>query len=264
YPPMKPAAPVTSTCAMDAPSAVEGRLPGGGRQRRGPPGGEPPAPPAPERVHVPAQVAGKEPAEVEPGLPELAVQPDGGDLRHRQAQPGRLRGQLQPDLEPGAGLDPDRPDEAGVVRLEAVRGVVGAHPRERVQADPRPPRQRPFRRGPPTCWPPGMYREAAATTAPRSTSRVSSSICPGSSQPSAMVTTTTGAAAVSMPNRIALAGPRPYVLSTGRSRGSRAASRRTYGTVVSSGRSWTTRTSAGSRTSASRRPNGPSAAAPSL
>src|SRR5690606_11880727 len=147
YPPMKPAAPVTSTCAMDAPSAVEGRLPGG-RQRRGPPGGESPAPPAPERVQVPAQVAGEEPAEVESGLPELAVQPDGGYLRHRQAQPGRLRGQLQADLEPGAGLDPDRPDEVGVVRLEAVRGVVGSHPRERVQAEPRPPGQRPLQARP--------------------------------------------------------------------------------------------------------------------
>ena len=37
-----------------------------------------------------------------------------------------------------------------------------------------------------------MYREAAATTTPRSTNRVSVSIYMGSSQPSAMVTTNTG------------------------------------------------------------------------
>ncbi len=66
-----------------------------------------------------------------------------------------------------------------------------------------------FSRGPPTCWPPGMYREAAATTTPRSTSRASSSICIGSSLPSAMVTTVTGDCASSKPYRIALAGPRP-------------------------------------------------------
>jgi hypothetical protein len=68
---------------------------------------------------------------------------------------------------------------------------------------------RPLSRGPPTCCPPGMYRDAAATTTPRSTSRASSSICRGSSLPSAMVTTVTGARAASIPNRIALAGPRP-------------------------------------------------------
>ena len=66
-----------------------------------------------------------------------------------------------------------------------------------------------FTRGPPTCCPPGMYRDAAATTTPRSTSRASSSICSGSSLPSAMVTTVTGDFASSKPNRIALAGPRP-------------------------------------------------------
>ena len=54
-----------------------------------------------------------------------------------------------------------------------------------------------------------MYREAAATATPRSTSRARSSICRGSSQPSAIVTTATGAAAASMPYLIALAGPRP-------------------------------------------------------
>ena len=54
-----------------------------------------------------------------------------------------------------------------------------------------------------------MYREAAATATPRSTSRARSSICGGSSQPSAIVTTATGAAAASMPYLIAFAGPRP-------------------------------------------------------
>jgi len=44
---------------------------------------------------------------------------------------------------------------------------------------------------------------------PRSTSRVSWSICCGSSLPSAMVTTTTGARARSTPKRSADAGPRP-------------------------------------------------------
>ena len=67
----------------------------------------------------------------------------------------------------------------------------------------------PFRYGPPTCWPPAAYREAAATATPRSTSRTRSSICRASSQPSAMVTTTTGATAASIPYRIAFAGPRP-------------------------------------------------------
>ena len=67
----------------------------------------------------------------------------------------------------------------------------------------------PFSSGPPTCWPPGMYREAAATATPRSTSRARSSICRGSSQPSAIVTTATGAAAAAMPYLIAFAGPRP-------------------------------------------------------
>src|SRR5208337_4033044 len=58
-----------------------------------------------------------------------------------------------------------------------------------------------------------MYRDAAATATPRSTSRTSSSICLASSHPSAIVTTTTGAVAASMPNLMALAGPRPCVLT---------------------------------------------------
>src|ERR1700748_791786 len=65
-----------------------------------------------------------------------------------------------------------------------------------------------------------MYREAAATATPRSTSRASSSICRASSQPSAIVTTATGAAAAAMPNPIALAGPGPEVVVKQRSRGS--------------------------------------------
>ena len=64
-------------------------------------------------------------------------------------------------------------------------------------------------RGPPTCWPPGMYRDAAATATPRSTSRARSSICRGSSLPSAMVTTVTGESAPSKPALIAFAGPGP-------------------------------------------------------
>jgi hypothetical protein len=103
----------------------------------------------------------------------------------------------------------------------------------------------PFRVGPPTCCPPGIYRDAAATATPRSTSRAKSSICRGSSQPSAIVTTATGAAATSMPNLIALAGPRPYVSTTQRIRGSLSAYPVTTGIVLSSSESTTMRTSHG-------------------
>ena len=67
----------------------------------------------------------------------------------------------------------------------------------------------PLTSGPPTCCPPAMYRDAAATATPRSTSLARSSICLESSQPSAIVTTATLATAASMPKRIAFAGPGP-------------------------------------------------------
>ena len=86
----------------------------------------------------------------------------------------------------------------------------------RVPTRPNMPSDRPavldssdFIIGPPTCWPPAEYRQAAATTTPRSTSRASASIWRGSSLPSAMVTTTTGFLTWSMPYRMALAGPGP-------------------------------------------------------
>ena len=60
-----------------------------------------------------------------------------------------------------------------------------------------------------------MYRDATATTTPRSTRRASWSICSRSSLPSAIVTTTTSAVAWSTPKRSARAGPCPYVLSVG-------------------------------------------------
>jgi hypothetical protein len=52
-----------------------------------------------------------------------------------------------------------------------------------------------------------------------------------------MVTTITSASAESIPNRIARAGPRPYVLSVGTTRASSRAYFSTYGAVVSSAES---------------------------
>ena len=68
-----------------------------------------------------------------------------------------------------------------------------------------------------------------------------------------MVTTVTGAAAASMPNLIALAGPGPYVLTRQRSRGSLTAYSSTTPIVVSAGVSTTTSTSHGSRTDSNSR-----------
>ena len=48
------------------------------------------------------------------------------------------------------------------------------------------------------CEPPGMYREAAATTTPQSTSRAEVVDLPRVVAPSAIVTTATGAPAASM------------------------------------------------------------------
>src|SRR5690625_4980618 len=73
---------------------------------------------AAEGEQVPPQVRRQEPAQVEVGVAELPVQPDGGDLGYRQTQPGGLGGQLQTDLEAGAGFDPDPAHETGVVSLE--------------------------------------------------------------------------------------------------------------------------------------------------
>jgi hypothetical protein len=109
-----------------------------------------------------------------------------------------------------------------------------------------------------------MYRDAAATATPRSTSRTSSSICLASSHPSAMVTTATGAVAASMPNLIALAGPGLYVLTRHFSRGSFRAYSSATGTVVSSGESTTTSTSHGSRTDSNSRSSTLSTCSPSL
>ena len=111
-----------------------------GRLARFPPGRELlGGQPAAEREEVPAQVAGQEPADVEPRLAELPVQPDRRDLGDRAAQPGRLRGQLDPDLEAGPRLDAHLPHEVGVVGLEAVGRVAGADPGESVQAAAGPP-----------------------------------------------------------------------------------------------------------------------------
>jgi hypothetical protein len=109
-----------------------------------------------------------------------------------------------------------------------------------------------------------MYRDAPATTTPRSTSRARSSIWRGSSEPSAIVTTATGARAASMPKRIALAGPRPYVLSTVRTRASASAILRAYGMVVSSSVSCTSRISLGRCTSRRMRPRQATMELPSL
>src|SRR5690606_34283658 len=146
---MKPAEPVTRTLAtmllLDGRLVVRGWL---GRHRS--PGRELlQRESAAEAEPVPAQVLGEEPAKIEAGLAELAVQPDGGDLRHRTPEPGSLRGQLQPDLESRAGLDPDAADECGVVGLEAVGRIPGADPGEQVQAPPRPPGEEPLQPGAP-------------------------------------------------------------------------------------------------------------------
>jgi hypothetical protein len=109
-----------------------------------------------------------------------------------------------------------------------------------------------------------MYRDAAATTTPRSTWCVSWLICCGSSLPSAIVTTMTSALARSSPKRNARAGPRPYVFSSGISRGSRRAYFSRYGRVVSSGVSYTASTSHGNVIASKRRSRNPSMAAPSL
>ena len=79
-----------------------------------------------------------------------------------------------------------------------------------------------------------------------------------------MVTTATGACATSMPKRIALAGPRPYVLSTVRTRGSRAATECARAPWCPPACRSTTRTSAGIATARRIRSRQGTIASPSL
>ena len=115
----------------------------------------------------------------------------------------------RPISKPLRAVDADLADEVGGVGLEAVGRVAGADPGEACRATVRrPARARPLSSGPPTCWPPGGC--SATRRRPRRRARPAgpaASICRGSSQPSAIVTTTTSALAWSMPKRIALAGP---------------------------------------------------------
>src|ERR1700722_7047613 len=76
--------------------------------RQAPPEGEP----------VPPQVAGYPLGDLEVRHPRLAVKPDRGDLRHRQPQPLRFRGELDAELEPVSRVDADLADEVRGVRLE--------------------------------------------------------------------------------------------------------------------------------------------------
>ena len=122
-----------------------------------------------------------------------------------QPRAARLGGQLQADLEAVARLDADVADELGVVGLERVRRVPGADAGEQVQRPAGHAGEHALEaRAADLLAARPCTRLPAATTTPRSTSRTRSSICRGSSQPSAIVTTTVGAAAASMPKRIAL------------------------------------------------------------
>ncbi len=79
-----------------------------------------------ERETIPADIAGHPFGDLEVGHPRLPVQPDGRDLRDRQAHSLGLGGQLDADLEPVPRIDANLPDEFRRVGLERVRRVPGA------------------------------------------------------------------------------------------------------------------------------------------
>src|SRR5213076_3019303 len=72
----------------------------------------------PEREAVPLEVARDPVRHLEVRLPELPIEPDRGDLGDGPAEAPRLRDELDADLEPGVGVDPDLLDERRGVRLE--------------------------------------------------------------------------------------------------------------------------------------------------
>ena len=155
---------------------------------------------AAEGEAVPAQVLRDPLAAAGSWTARGAVEPDRGHLGDGPARAARLRGQLEADLEAVARLDRHVADELGVVRLERVRRVAGADAGEQVQRPAGHPREEPLEARPADLLSAGhVARLPAATTTPRSTSSVSSSIWRGSSLPSAIVTTTVGAAAASNP-----------------------------------------------------------------
>src|SRR4051795_3796482 len=79
-------------------------------------------------VEVPVEVSRQPLPHLEVGFALHPFEPDRRDLADRPAVPPGLGHELDRELEPCVGLDPDLPHERPVVPLERARRVVRAHP----------------------------------------------------------------------------------------------------------------------------------------